>query len=120
MVPQIYPMSRVGRDPDKQLAKLNRRFARVSRRIDRRREQRWYSRQWKGLALSLAVVSLAGWSIADVKPKTALDGVRHLLAAPNCDAARSVGLAPSRRGQPGYWPKHDRDGDGIACEPWPR
>ncbi|MGH6883421.1 excalibur calcium-binding domain-containing protein [Hypericibacter sp.] len=20
----------------------------------------------------------------------------------------------------GYWPQHDRDGDGIACEPWLR
>jgi hypothetical protein len=34
--------------------------------------------------------------------------------------ARMVGLAPARRGQPGYYPQHDRDKDGIACEPWPR
>jgi Excalibur calcium-binding domain len=44
--------------------------------------------------------------------------LRHVAAAPNCNAARVVGLAPARRGQPGYWPSHDRDGDGIACEPW--
>ncbi|MGB8999038.1 MAG: excalibur calcium-binding domain-containing protein, partial [Pseudolabrys sp.] len=31
-------------------------------------------------------------------------------------AAKMVGLAPSRRGQPGYWDHHDADGDGIACE----
>jgi hypothetical protein len=30
----------------------------------------------------------------------------------------AVGLTPARRGQPGYWPKHDRDQDGWACEPW--
>ncbi|WP_246749989.1 excalibur calcium-binding domain-containing protein [Mesorhizobium caraganae] len=21
-------------------------------------------------------------------------------------------------GEPGYWPTHDADHDGIACEPW--
>ena len=45
---------------------------------------------------------------------------QHLLAAPDCAAARAVGLAPARRGQPGYWPSHDADNDGIACEPYPR
>jgi len=30
-----------------------------------------------------------------------------------------MGLAPARRGQPGYWQKNDADNDGIACEPWP-
>lgn len=37
---------------------------------------------------------------------------------PNCDAARAAGAAPIRRGQPGYRAGLDRDGDGIACEPW--
>lgn len=35
---------------------------------------------------------------------------------PNCDAARAAGVAPIRRGQPGYGRHLDRDGDGIACE----
>ena len=34
----------------------------------------------------------------------------------NCDAARTAGAAPIRRGQPGYASHLDRDGDGIACE----
>jgi hypothetical protein len=38
----------------------------------------------------------------------------------NCGFARAVGLAPAREGQPGYWKRHDRDHDGIACEPWGR
>lgn len=37
---------------------------------------------------------------------------------PNCSAARAAGAAPIRRGQPGYRPALDRDGDGIACEPY--
>jgi hypothetical protein len=44
--------------------------------------------------------------------------LRHAAAAPNCAVARVVGLAPAYRGQPGYYPQHDRDGDGIACEPF--
>jgi hypothetical protein len=46
--------------------------------------------------------------------------LRHATAARNCTAARAVGLAPAQRGQPGYYPQHDRDRDGVACEPWPR
>jgi hypothetical protein len=44
---------------------------------------------------------------------------RHALAAPNCDAARRQGLAPAHRGHPGYYQRHDRDRDGVACEPRP-
>ncbi|WP_349774862.1 excalibur calcium-binding domain-containing protein [Deinococcus taeanensis] len=34
----------------------------------------------------------------------------------NCAAVRAAGKAPLLRGQPGYAPKLDRDGDGVACE----
>lgn len=34
----------------------------------------------------------------------------------NCDAARAAGAAPVRRGEPGFGPHLDRDGDGIGCE----
>lgn len=34
----------------------------------------------------------------------------------NCDAAKAAGAAPVRRGDPGYGPHLDRDGDGSACE----
>lgn len=35
---------------------------------------------------------------------------------PNCKAACADGVAPIYRGQPGYRPPLDRDGDGVACE----
>lgn len=44
------------------------------------------------------------------------------LAAPpepyyaNCAAARAAGMTPIYRGQSGYRPALDRDGDGVACE----
>lgn len=34
----------------------------------------------------------------------------------NCKEAKAAGAAPLYRGQPGYSPKLDRDGDGVACE----
>lgn len=46
--------------------------------------------------------------------------LRHILAVPDCAAARAVGLAPALRGEPGYYVRHDADDDGIACEPFPR
>ena len=35
----------------------------------------------------------------------------------NCAEARAAGAAPVRRGEPGYGPHLDRDGDGVGCEP---
>ncbi|MFI8824398.1 excalibur calcium-binding domain-containing protein [Streptomyces sp. NPDC053431] len=37
----------------------------------------------------------------------------------DCDEARAAGAAPIHRGEPGYAPHLDRDGDGVACEPYP-
>ncbi|WP_091750221.1 excalibur calcium-binding domain-containing protein [Brevundimonas sp. 374] len=34
----------------------------------------------------------------------------------NCSAARAAGATPVRRGDPGYGPHLDRDGDGVGCE----
>ncbi len=42
--------------------------------------------------------------------------VLHLAAAPSCDFARRVGLAPARNGEPGYHSRHDFDNDGMACK----
>jgi len=36
----------------------------------------------------------------------------------HCGEARAAGAAPIYRGQPGYRPEMDSDGDGIACEPY--
>lgn len=38
----------------------------------------------------------------------------------NCAEARAAGAAPVRRGDPGYGPHLDRDGDGVGCEPYRR
>jgi Excalibur calcium-binding domain len=35
-----------------------------------------------------------------------------------CNEVRARGLAPLRRGEPGYGEHMDGDGDGVACEPY--
>ena len=108
------------RDPEVELRRLRRRFERVSRRAERRTRRR----RWFRLARLAALAGVAGagayLAVASVSPWPVDVTLRHLAAAPNCAAARAVDLAPSLRGAPGYWPTHDRDDDGVACEPWPR
>ena len=36
----------------------------------------------------------------------------------NCSAARAAGASSIHAGEAGYRSELDRDGDGIACEPW--
>ena len=36
----------------------------------------------------------------------------------SCKAARAAGAAPLHIGEAGYGPHLDRDGDGVACEPY--
>lgn len=48
-------------------------------------------------------------------PMSAPPGPR---AFPSCAAARAAGAAPMSRGDPGYNPNLDGDGDGLACEPY--
>lgn len=67
-----------------------------------------------------AILSWAALGYVLLTPWTAGVTARHLAAAINCDAARAVGLAPARYGEPGYWPWLDRDKDGVACEVWRR
>ena len=43
------------------------------------------------------------------------DGLRHLLAMGGCDVAAKLNISPSFRGDVGYHPRNDPDGDGIAC-----
>ena len=114
-------MHSYARDPDKAAAHLKHRFQQVTRRLEWRGKHR---RLWRVIGISAAttaiVVGLLSLLIMSLSPWPVMATIRHVAAAPNCAAARAVGLAPARRGQPGYWSRHDRDNDGIACEPWPR
>ncbi|MGI6854387.1 excalibur calcium-binding domain-containing protein [Mesorhizobium sp. 1B3] len=94
----------------------------------RRRHRRWAER-WShlkrplsrfGFAVAMiSVVALILWKpLQSVRISSIGDAFWHLAASPNCTAARAVGLAPARRGQPGYWPSHDADNDGIASKPY--
>lgn len=62
------------------------------------------------------------------RPKPQASVSRRPIASPapsgvyyrNCNAAWASGAAPLYRGQPGYRPEMDGDGDGVACEPFRR
>jgi hypothetical protein len=74
---------------------------------------------WSVVCAIAVLVAFVGYQLA-TSPWSVTMTLRHLIAAPNCDMTRLVGLAPAYRGEPGYRKSHDRDNDGIACEPWPR
>jgi hypothetical protein len=125
---EAFNRSRLGLgDPDAKAATLKGRLARISGRYGRGPwSKRLFPHRYGWLARLLGLVLLVGSIPATVVTIAAYysgwsvhDTARHFLAAPNCDAARAVGLASAYRGEPGYWPQHDRDKDGIACEPWP-
>ena len=66
------------------------------------------------LASALAGAALC-WTLLSFIPWHPLQVLKHIAAFPNCSAARAVGVAPSYRGQPGYWFKLDADNDGTLA-----
>jgi hypothetical protein len=64
--------------------------------------------------------SIAAWLNRDAKPARVLAAGSSDFASSayyrNCAAARMAGAAPMDRGDPGYRPGLDSDGDGTACE----
>ena len=107
-------------DSEQKVRRLRRDFQRVTRRIERKGRFRRHIRRAKYYyALGVIVASAVTWELYN-SPWPVWPTLKHVAAAPNCAAARAVGLAPAIRGQPGYWSQHDRDDDGIACEPFPR
>lgn len=107
------------RGPEEELHRARRRNRAAWRRHDRAMRLRRFCRQARLPAL---VAILAIWPIVELtilSPWPMTVTLRHWQAHRNCDAARAVGLAPARRGEPGYWERLDADADGISCEPWP-
>lgn len=112
-------MRLAGGDPDRRARLLKQRFRLVTSKWERtsRRRRLLHSLHPIGPILLVTAGLVAGGFMNSPWPP--IPTIRHLLASPNCAAARSVGLAPARIGEPGYYARHDADRDGIACEPWP-
>lgn len=66
----------------------------------------------------LTFVAVFVYSPADLSSDMPKLELSELAYYPNCDWARSFGAAPIKEGEPGYRFNLDRDGDGIACEPY--
>lgn len=116
--------SRTLRERDEEALELKRRFRAISSRIERRGMPQRLWRRYKTwlCAAAAAIVLCAGalyaWSVHTGWPVSTV--LKHVASFPDCASAYSVGLAPARRGEPGYWWRHDADHDGIACEVPPR
>ena len=108
-----------GRDPEVESRRLKGRFRKISRRYLRTKKRRHLYRRAKMLILPMIGVFIPYLGLTTLSPWPPMITLRHIASSPNCSAARAVGLAPARRGAPGYWRRHDRDRDGTACEPWP-
>ena len=101
---------------DKRLRELKRRFNSVSRRWDRSlRLKKFIYAVWFPAVTAICIFAFVWYLVASPWPVVLT--LRHLISFPNCNAAEAVGLAPARRGRPGYWSHNDADNDGIACEP---
>jgi len=91
----------------------------IRRKKHLHKQQRYF---WNRIFIAFWVIFLVGYLGYNLysSPWPITTTLRHWGARPNCDMANLFGLAPSKRGQPGYYPWHDRDNDGIACEVWSR
>lgn len=101
----------------------------VAQQQPRWRRLRW-PRNVKAVALGLVgLLVLVGWWAREDGHPVAIRRGNALASAPsdggglafypNCSAARAVGAGSISVGEPGYRSDLDRDGDGVACEPWP-
>jgi Excalibur calcium-binding domain len=99
------------------------------RHIRKQRYRRSRPEKTSGFGLSILLAGIA-LSVGIVLRPGAENGTPILAASASstnssayyryCDEARSAGAAPLYRGEPGYRPALDRDGDGVACEPYYR
>ena len=98
-----------------------------SRYVRKQRYKRSKPEQTSGFGLSVLLAAILIAVFAVLRPN--MDNDRSLSIAGSssadasvhyqyCKEARAAGAAPLYRGQPGYRSELDRDGDGIACEPY--
>lgn len=59
---------------------------------------------WPMVAMRIVALALIVWRPLQSVQINSVWDVHHLASAPNCNAARAVGLASARRGQPGIGP----------------
>lgn len=81
---------------------------------------RLYRRLAKVLAVIAGVMGIVYLDRPETIQPLPISAAQRMESFSSCDAARTAGRAPLRQGEPGYSPRLDRDGDGIACEPWRR
>lgn len=137
-----------GRGPEGDPVSLQKRFAAITHRLERRAWWKKFVKGAKANGLAACLTFLAVFAGILASPFVPLDQIKGAVnqflpaidedwrPAPfrryevsetswrtpvyyrNCADARAAGAAPIRAGEPGYAPWLDADGDGIACEPY--
>jgi hypothetical protein len=102
--------------PESSLPKIERRFGTVTAPLDQPNRRKRFYRALTFLAATAICGSFALVWYFSASPWSFVLTLKHFAAFPSCRAAEAIGLAPALRGQPGYWPKHDADNNGVACE----
>ena len=97
---------------DKGLRHINRRFRVVWDRHYRARKLRIF---YRPLLVITPVIGALVFGLF-MSPWPLIPTLKHLASFPSCDTARALGVAPTRKGEPGYWLRHDQDGDGLTCD----
>lgn len=74
-----------------------------------------------GALVALVALVVAGCAVLDgngttVNTSPPVTTMRNVTYYADCDAVRDADAAPLHRGDPGYRPPLDRDGDGVACD----
>lgn len=109
-----YVRDRRGRDLGRYLIRRGLAVA----RYDSRDGYEWHRKQRSYRRLDAQQRNVCGFNPAS--GRTAAGGNRDSGASAgafaNCAAARAAGAAPVRRGESGYGPHLDGDGDGVGCE----
>lgn len=106
-------------EPDAKVRRLNLRFRRASGWRRQRYSPRRHS--WRCGLRTVLFIFAGGLILAAMiasSPAPLPETLRHIAIIGNCDDLRAMGLAPARRGEPGYRSRLDADHDGIACEVW--
>ncbi|ANY77488.1 hypothetical protein BB934_03995 [Microvirga ossetica] len=112
-----------GRAPAIEVQKLKRRFQAVSdRSFSRRGARKFKRRSWDRIIVIAGLAAVATYILYTWAWRSNLwpsEQVRLQAAyITDCTSARRMGIAPLYKGFPGYRASLDRDGDGIACEPY--
>ncbi|MDA7967019.1 excalibur calcium-binding domain-containing protein [Ruegeria sp.] len=111
------PSEMTDKDSQSEDKQMTRRNARRHRRADalRRRALSPVRILLMVLALPATTAIIAVGVYLRVTDYERDEAIIHLIALGGCDVVQAMGFGPFRKGDPGYHPRNDPDGNGVTC-----